>query len=85
MPKVSLDFNIHQPFKKWKEIGIEFLTEAIIDCPEDNLRQIFTKPQPLLGGVIIELIERGEHGFCQNSVKKLMESTDDTESTHRNS
>ena len=73
---IAYSVDIDDTFKKWKEIGVEFLTETIIDCPEDNLRQIFTKPQPLLGGVIIELIERGEHGFCQNSVKRLMESTD---------
>jgi hypothetical protein len=30
-----------------------------------------------LGGVIIELIERGDKGFCQNSVKNLMEATDE--------
>jgi len=59
----------------WKENGVEFLTEDIIDCPEDNLRQIFTKPLEELGGVIIELIERGDKGFCRNSVKHLMEST----------
>lgn len=65
-------------FKQWKDKGIEFLTDEVIDCPDDDLRQIFTKPQPLLGGVIIELIERGDKGFCQNSVKELMESTDES-------
>ena len=64
--------------KEWKDQGVEFLSDDIIDCPDDQLRQIFTKPQPLLGGVIIELIERGDKGFCQNSVKELMESTDET-------
>ena len=39
------------------------------------MKQIFTRPQTLLGGIIIELIDRGEKGFCQNSVKDLMEST----------
>jgi len=63
--------------KQWKDRGIEFLTEDVIDCPDDDLRQIFTKPQPLFGGVIIELIERGDKGFCQNSVKNLMEATDE--------
>ena len=61
--------------EEWKNIGIEFLTEDIIDCPEDDLRQIFTKPLDYLGGMIIELIQRGSKGFCQNSVKNLMEST----------
>ena len=59
----------------WKGLGIEFLSDEIIDCPEDDLRQIFTKPLPLLGNIIIELIERGKKGFCQRSVKDLMNST----------
>lgn len=58
----------------WKS-SVEFLTEDVIDCPDDELRQIFTKPLDYLGGIIIELIERGSRGFCQNSVKNLMEST----------
>ena len=61
--------------EQWRDAGVEFLTESVIDCPEDNLRQIFTKPLDHLGGVIIELIQRGKKGFCQNSVKNLMEST----------
>lgn len=68
-------FGIDRVVKDWREKGVEFLTEKIIDCPEDELRQIFTKPLPQLGGAIIELIERGHKGFCQNSVKNLMEST----------
>ena len=68
-------FGIDRVVKQWREIGVEFLSEEVIDCPEDELRQIFTKPLPHLGGVIIELIERGKKGFCQNSVKHLMEST----------
>ena len=60
---------------EWRDLDIEFLTDEVIDCPDDNLRQIFTKPLEELGGVIIELIERGDKGFCQNSVKNLMEST----------
>ena len=59
------------------EAGVEFLTDDVIDCPEDNLRQIFTKPLKNLGEIIIELIERGDKGFCQNSVKHLMESSKD--------
>ena len=63
--------------KDWKKTGVKFLTDDVIDCPEDELRQIFTKPLNELGGIIIELIERGDKGFCQNSVKNLMESTKD--------
>jgi 4-hydroxyphenylpyruvate dioxygenase-like putative hemolysin len=67
--------NINEIVKKWKDIDVEFLTEEVIDCPEDDLKQIFTKPLNVMGGIIVELIERGHKGFCQNSVKHLMEST----------
>jgi 4-hydroxyphenylpyruvate dioxygenase-like putative hemolysin len=67
--------DMEETVASWREKGVEFLTEDIIDCPEDNLRQIFTKPLEALGGVIIELIERGDKGFCRNSVKHLMKST----------
>tara|TARA_R100000008_G_C3554659_1_gene152494 strand:- start:486 stop:986 length:501 start_codon:yes stop_codon:yes gene_type:complete len=60
----------------WRSKGtVEFLTDDIIDCPDDDLRQIFTKPLDYMGGIIIELIERGSKGFCQNSVRDLMNST----------
>ena len=67
--------HIDSVVEDWKKKGVKFLTEDIIDCPEDGLRQIFTKPLEEFGGTIIELIERGSKGFCQNSVKNLMEST----------
>ena len=60
----------------WRSKGtVEFLTDDIIDCPDDDLRQIFTKPLDYMGGIIIELIERGSKGICQNSVRDLMNST----------
>tara|TARA_R110002051_G_scaffold301407_1_gene369227 strand:+ start:2331 stop:2966 length:636 start_codon:yes stop_codon:yes gene_type:complete len=71
--------DIDSVFNEWKDGGVEFLSENIIDCPDDNLRQIFTKPLELMGGVIVELITRGDKGFCENSVKELMESTQDKE------
>ena len=67
--------NIEETVERWKAHGIEFLTENIIDCPEDDMRQIFTKPIDYLGGIIIELIDRGDKGFCQNNVKSIMNST----------
>jgi hypothetical protein len=67
--------NIDDVVEEWKSTGIEFLSDSIIDCPEDDLRQIFTKPIEIMGGMIFELIERGAKGFCQNSVKDLMNST----------
>jgi 4-hydroxyphenylpyruvate dioxygenase-like putative hemolysin len=66
--------DINAVVEDWKP-SVEFLTDDVIDCPDDKLRQIFTKPLDHLGGIIIELIERGSKGFCQNSVKDLMEST----------
>ena len=70
--------NIEETVDRWKRHGVEFLTDHIIKCPDDDMRQIFTKPIDYLGGVIIELIERGDKGFCQNNVKNLMESTEIT-------
>ena len=67
--------NIERRVKEWKEEGIEFLTEEVIECPDDDMKQIFTKPLEALGGVIIELIQRGDQGFCKDSVKDLMQST----------
>ena len=68
--------NIDSIVEEWKKQRfVEFLTDDIIDCPDDDLRQIFTKPLEYLGGIIIELIERGSKGFCEKSVKDLMTST----------
>jgi len=67
--------NLTETHREWKERGVEFTTEEIIECPDDNLRQVFTRPFPELGNLIIELIERGDKGFCGDSVKLLMEST----------
>lgn len=67
--------DIRDVVDKWRSSGVEFLSEDIIDCPEDDLRQIFTRPLDMTGGIIFELIERGDKGFCQNSVKDLMNST----------
>jgi hypothetical protein len=67
--------DIDEVVSEWRQLDVAFLSEDIIDCPEDDLRQIFTKPLPELGNIIIELIERGSKGFCQKSVKDLMKST----------
>ena len=67
--------NIDEVVPQWKSNGIRFLSEDIIDCPEDDLRQIFTKPISWICNIIIELIDRGDKGFCKNSVKHLMNST----------
>lgn len=58
---------------EWREKGYaEFTSEKPLTCP--GLTQIFTKPSELTG-VIYEFIERGEHGFCKDNVRNLMEST----------
>ncbi len=67
--------NIEEVVSRWRE-HVEFSSD-IIDCPSDKLRQIFSKPIEALGGLIVELIERGDKGFCRDSVKKLMEATDE--------
>ncbi len=59
--------------EEWKAKGYaEFSSDEPLKCP--GLTQIFTKPSSLTG-VIYEFIERGEHGFCADNVKNLMEST----------
>jgi len=62
---------------EWQTKGwAEFTTKDILTCPEDELDQVFTKPNKFTG-VIIEFIKRGQHGFCSANVKQLMESTKD--------
>ena len=57
----------------WKEKGYsEFLSEKPMECP--GLKQVFTEPSKLTG-VIYELISRTGKGFCEDNVKRLMEST----------
>lgn len=65
--------NIEEDIEKFRESKVQFTTDNYLSC--DDLKQIFTKPQEALGGIIIELIERKTKGFCTANVKKLMEST----------
>jgi catechol 2,3-dioxygenase-like lactoylglutathione lyase family enzyme len=65
--------SVESTMKEWQEKGYaEFATDKPLTCP--GLTQVFTKPSELTG-VIYEFIERGEHGFCKENVKALMEST----------
>lgn len=65
--------NVKDKMKEWQEKGYaEFCSEEPLTCP--GLTQVFTKPSELTG-VIYEFITRGEHGFCSENVKALMEST----------
>lgn len=65
--------SVEKIMQEWQEKGYaEFTTDKPLTCP--GLIQCFTKPSELTG-VIFEFIERGEHGFCKDNVKSLMEST----------
>lgn len=65
--------DVKAKMKEWEEKGYaEFLSKEPLTCP--GLTQVFTKPSELTG-VIYEFITRGEHGFCRENVKALMEST----------
>ncbi len=65
--------SVENKMLEWKAKGyVEFATTEPLSCP--GLVQIFTKPSELTG-VIYELIERENQGFCKDNVKALMEST----------
>lgn len=65
--------SVKQTMEEWKKKGYaEFSSSEPLVCP--GLTQVFTKPSELTG-IIYEFIERGEHGFCKENVKELMEST----------
>jgi 4-hydroxyphenylpyruvate dioxygenase-like putative hemolysin len=65
--------SVEKIMEDWKAKGYaEFTSDVPMRCP--GLTQVFTKPSTLTG-VIYEFIERGEHGFCSDNVKNLMEST----------
>ena len=65
--------SVEDTMKEWSDRGIEFTTSKPLTCP--GLVQVFTKPNPVTG-VIYELIEREDKGFCKDNVKDLMSSTD---------
>lgn len=68
--------SVSKIMEEWKAKGYaEFSSDEPMRCPEDNLVQVFTKPIIAMGGIIVEFIERGEHGFCAENVKNLMEAT----------
>lgn len=64
--------------REWSGRGIEFCSDEPIVCPcERPLTQVFTKPNPTTG-LIYELITRNGHpGFCEENVKRLMNSAPD--------
>ena len=68
--------SVKETMKEWKEKGYaEFSSDEPMICPEDGLIQVFTKPIDILGGIVLEFIERSGHGFCNKNVKALMLST----------
>ena len=61
---------------EWRKKGYaEFYSNEPIVCQDPDLTQVFTKPSRLTG-VIYEFINREGVGFCKDSVKRLMESTE---------
>ena len=59
--------------EKWLKNGwTEGFSSDVLHC--DGLFQVFSKPTDILG-VVFELIQRKEHGFCKDSVKQLMLSS----------
>lgn len=73
-----LAYNVDHVAEKMAELqsqGWQFTTEAPI--VDGDLTQCFTKPVDVIGGVIIELINRPTtRGFSVKNVKDLMKSTD---------
>lgn len=63
--------NIEKAILNWSQLGIKFTSSTPMECP--GLKQIFT--EKLFTGIIYELIERTDKGFCKENVKNLMEST----------
>lgn len=61
---------------EWQQKGWAEFTSDVLSCPEDDLDQIFTKPNKY-SGIIYEFIKRGKDGFCNKNVKDLMLSTKD--------
>ncbi len=65
--------SVEDKMKEWKEKGYaEFTTPEPLRC--EGIVQVFTKPSQLTG-IIYEFIKRDIHGFCQDNVKDLMNST----------
>jgi len=69
--------DVESVMKEWQMMGYaEFYSSKPIVCKDPDLTQVFTKPSELTG-VIYEFINREGQGFCKDSVKKLMESTNE--------
>jgi hypothetical protein len=71
--------DVAEAMRTWKVGGYaEFTKDEPIQNAE-GLTQCFTKPIELLGGMVFEFIKRGRDnkGFNVDSVRELMESTDD--------
>jgi len=65
--------SVSEKMEEWRTQGLAtFTTAEPLMCP--GLTQAFTNPHPVTG-LIYELIERDEDGFCKENVKDLMEST----------
>jgi len=68
--------NVNNAMAHWEAFGIKFMSDPIT-CDDGSLIQVFSQPDPITG-IVYELIQKvGGKGFCKESVKSLMESTDD--------
>ena len=68
--------DVEAVMNEWEKKGYaEFYSEEPIACHAPDLVQVITKPSKLTG-VMYEFINRKGAGFCKDSVKKLMESTE---------
>jgi catechol 2,3-dioxygenase-like lactoylglutathione lyase family enzyme len=63
--------SVEQTMAEWNDI--EFLSDKPLECP--GLVQVFTKVHPITG-MVYELIQRTDKGFCKENVEGLMESSD---------
>ena len=72
--------SVQETMDLWIKKGwAEFLSDKPLTCP--GLTQVFTKPNLL--GIIYEFIEREAHGFCEDNVGSLMESTKDIDGNEK--
>jgi len=72
--QVPTGSSVEKEMERWIENGWaeEGFSSDVIKC--NDLCQVFTRPSSILG-VVFELIERKEAGFCKDSVRTLMESS----------
>lgn len=72
--RVDENTTVEEEMQKWLKNGwAEEFSSNAIHC-DNGLSQVFTRPSSILG-VVFELIQRKDRGFCKDSVKALMQSS----------